>query len=87
MFVSLTPAGGGAFMSQACPTLRCLLLLSPWNPEHPWTKCSLHLLSSAHSQPPWVVLLGGRAYLTLALTDVGGGSLSGKLAWVGHGLP
>lgn len=36
-------------------------------------KGALHVLSSAHSQTPWVVLLGGRAYLTLALTDVGVG--------------
>lgn len=78
-------------MSQACPALRCLLLLSPWNPEHPWTEGlqSASPLICSSIDPPRVVLLGCRAYLTLALTDVGVGvgSLRGKLAWVGHGPP
>lgn len=78
-------------MSQACPALKCLLLLSPGNPENPWTE-GLQFASPlfcSSIDPPPVVLLGCRAYLTLALTDVGVGvgSLRGKLAWVWHGPP
>lgn len=72
IFLCTDPCGGG-FHVTGLPPREVSPASVSLEPRAPMDKGALHVLSSAHSQTPWVVLLGGRAYLTLALTDVGVG--------------